>query len=85
LHDAGLGEWATGKAGEDEGFLRADIVEYTEDFDLKFVYTAAGENGAAGASHAGFEVLEGKDRSLGGKPSGERENRRNNEAGHTLL
>ena len=66
LHDAGVFQGSAGEAGEDEGFLGADVVEHAEDFDLKVLDLVAVEDGAAGAAHAGFEVLEGKERSLGG-------------------
>ena len=57
---------AAGEAGEDEGFLGADVVEHAEDFDLEVLDFVPVEDGAAGAVHPGFEVLEGKERSLGG-------------------
>ena len=66
LHDAGMFQRSAGEAGEDEGFLGADIVEHAEDFDLELLDLVAVEDGAAGAAHAGSEVLEGKERSLGG-------------------
>ena len=37
LHDAGMFERSAGEAGEDEGFLGADVVEHAEDFDLEFL------------------------------------------------
>ena len=37
LHDAGMFERSAGEAGEDEGFLGADIFEHAEDFDLKIL------------------------------------------------
>ena len=60
LHDAGMFERAAGEPGQDEGFLGAEIVEHAEDFDLEFVDAVAGEDGAAGAAHAGSDVLQGK-------------------------
>src|SRR5579875_3806998 len=35
LQDTGLGEWAAGEAGEDDGLLGRDIFEQTEDFHLE--------------------------------------------------
>ena len=66
LHDAGVFEGSAGETGEDEGFLGADIVEHSEDFDLKVLDFVPVEYSAAGAAHSGFEVFEGKERSLGG-------------------
>ena len=54
-----------GEAGEDEGFLGADVVEHAKDFDLKVLDFVPIEDGAAGTVHPGFEVLERKERSLG--------------------
>ena len=55
----------SGEAGEDEGFLGADIVEDAEDFDLEVLDFVPIKDGAPSAVHAGFEILEGKQRGLG--------------------
>src|ERR1035441_540434 len=58
LHDAGVFQRSAGEAGEDEGFLGADIVEHAQDFDLEVLDFVPVKDGAPGAVHPGFEVLE---------------------------
>ena len=53
-------ERAAGEPRENEGFLGADILEDAKDLDLEFFDAVAGEDGASGAAHTGFDVLEGK-------------------------
>jgi len=44
-------ERSAGEAGEDEGFLGADVVKHAKDFDLKVLDFVPVEDGAAGAAH----------------------------------
>ena len=48
----------SGEAGEDEGFLGADIIEHTEDFDLEVLDFVSVKDRSSGTAHPGFEVLE---------------------------
>ena len=73
LHDAGVFEGTAGESREDEGFLGADVIEHAQDFDLKLLDAVAVEDGAPDAVHSGANVLEGKERSLGGKDRGQGE------------
>ena len=73
LHDAGVLEGTSGESREDEGFLGAEVIEHAQDFDLKLLDAIAVEDGAPDAVHSGANVLEGKERSLGGKDRGQGE------------
>src|ERR1039457_4472453 len=52
LHDAGVFQRSAGEAGEDEGFLGADIVEHAQDFDLEVLDFVPVIDCAAGAAHS---------------------------------
>jgi len=85
FHDAGVFEGPAGEAREDEGFLGAEVVEDAENFDLELVDAVTGEDGAAGASHAGSDIFHGEERGLRGQSGGESEDRGGQKAGHVLL
>ena len=57
LHDAGLFQRSAGKSREDDGLMGPHVIEYAEDFDLEFLDTVPGEDGASDAVHAGTDVL----------------------------
>ena len=73
LHHAGVLQRTAGEPRQDQGFLGAEIIQHAQDFDLKLLDAIAGEDGAADAVHAGADVLEGEERSLGGKDRGQGE------------
>jgi hypothetical protein len=58
LENAGFGQWAAAKPGEDDSLLWAEILEHTEDFDLELFDAVALEDGPADAAEAGTHVLE---------------------------
>ena len=58
LENAGLGQWAAAKPGEDDGLLWAEILEHAEDFDLELFDAVALEDGPADAAETGTHILE---------------------------
>src|SRR5262249_12840857 len=82
LHDAGMLERTAGEASENERFFGANVVEHAENFYLKLLDLASGEDRPSDAAHAGFEVFDREKGCLGGQHGGERERRRYNQASH---
>ena len=85
LHDAGLFERPAREPRQDDGFLGPNVLEHAEDFHLKFVDAPARENGAAGAVHAGPDVLQRKQRGLSGQGSGQGQRRRDQQTRHIII
>ena len=58
LQDAGFGQRPAREARQDERLLGADVLEDTEDFDLKFLDSRAGKDGLADAFQSGPDVFQ---------------------------
>ena len=85
FHDAGMFQGTAGKPCQDERLFGSDVVEHPENLHLEFVHPVAGEDRAANAAHAGPDVLQRKERTLGGKDGRERKETRKYQAAHNLI
>ena len=73
---------AAGEARQNQRFLGPDIVQNPNDLDLKLLYLIAREHSSTDAAHPGAHFAQRKERSLRGKSGGQRDRRRDHEAGH---
>ena len=58
LHDAGFRERTTAQASEDDALLWREILQYSEDLDLKIFDAIVLEDSAANAMHPCLDILE---------------------------
>jgi hypothetical protein len=68
LQNAGLGQRAAAKPGQDDGLLWTEILQDTEDFDLEVFDPVALEDSFADASKSGSDILDWEKILTGGKP-----------------
>ena len=87
LHDAGVFEGSAGEAGEDQGFLRAEIIEDAENLDLNSSTRSPEKTVRPMPRMPARMSLSGKKRGLGScrQRNGEREKPPRTETGHTFI